>query len=845
MKIFSRVVILFLFFLNISLHAQEHIPFSTNSDHITIWNGEEYVPFFIKGMNLGISVPGTFPGELNATEEQYMRWFTLIKDAGYNCIRLYTLHYPHFYSVLQEYNNLHRENPLFFFQGVWLNEEHEGYNGDLFFMRDTFFIEIEENIDALHGSRTIPMRYGKAFGTYTADVSEWNMGYIIGREVYPEEILVTNEFHRDISSFQGTHFSIADASASEVFFTSALNHLVGYEREHFATEKPVAISSWPTLDPLSHIEEPSRGEDTVGVDLSKITVTDAPAGLFISYHAYPYYPDFVSNQTSYSNTDDGLGPNSYLGYLLELKSHYENMPLIVAEFGVPSSWGIAHYASSGMNHGGFSESEQGYTNIRLFHSIEDAGCGGGMQFAWMDEWFKRTWVTDPVDYIAQQRVLWHNITAAEQNYGLITFNDTRPFSAVLFEAEDDEVQKIEARASYEAFEMKLALKAPMGIPDEMWIAIDSYSDSLGETILPSGDTLIQRSEFVIRITNYSATLYVTEAYDLFGLWHNQLQDDQELHSTATIGKPWKIVRWKNNSGYEDVQYVGNLKVNYDFQPPSSLDAIRISNQEISVKIPWSYLNFVAPAERRVFHDNRNTMVVEDTISEGIKCTVVYHANKYSFNNRFEWENWNTIEEGTTQETLKQSYSIMKEYLTDFNTSAIAIPDTFYLIYDAEHDQFPSAGSILKNDYDLDGANMHAVIMQSAHNGVVELSGEGYFNYLPLQKSNEDSFAYSVFDGYSLSEPVMVKLYLEGAVPADFKAKIANKQFLFPNPAQNLVTINVKDEPSEIYIFDSRGKNINAAFTSRTVFDVSNLPKGMYSVLLKINKEYYGEQLIID
>ena len=43
---------------------------------------------------MGNAVPGTQPGELAATREDYRRWFHLIKEAGYNTIRLYTLHYP-------------------------------------------------------------------------------------------------------------------------------------------------------------------------------------------------------------------------------------------------------------------------------------------------------------------------------------------------------------------------------------------------------------------------------------------------------------------------------------------------------------------------------------------------------------------------------------------------------------------------------------------------------------------------------------------------------------------------------------------------------------------------------
>jgi hypothetical protein len=343
----------FLLFTGWITPAQEslshNVPYSTDATSLTVWNGSEYVPFFLKGMNLGVAVPGTFPGQLAATREQYARWFEDIKEAGFNSIRLYTLHYPRFYEVLDSFNLANPQNPLVFFQGVWLNEELAGYEDDLYFMTDTFRAEIEENIDCVHGNRLISVRQGKAFGNYTHDVSKWFLGYIIGREVHPGEVITTNQNHPGTDDFEGNHFSIKNASASEVWFTEKLNHLVDYEFQNYSTQRPVSVSSWPTLDPLIHPEEPNDYEDSASLDFSKVESVNAPAGMFISYHAYPYYPDFISIQSDYQEYSDKYGPNSYLGYLNELKSHYEKIPVIIAEYGVPSSWGIAQNDKSGMN----------------------------------------------------------------------------------------------------------------------------------------------------------------------------------------------------------------------------------------------------------------------------------------------------------------------------------------------------------------------------------------------------------------------------------------------------------------------------------------------------------------
>ena len=142
-----RAFAILLIVLSSSVKADSTIPFATDSSSLTVWNGTNYEPFFVKGTNLGVAKPGTYPGEMLASAEDYRRWFTEIKAAGFNCIRLYTLHFPHFYEELRNYNLQNPQQPLLFFQGVWLNEELEGYQQDMFHLTDTFKVEIDENID--------------------------------------------------------------------------------------------------------------------------------------------------------------------------------------------------------------------------------------------------------------------------------------------------------------------------------------------------------------------------------------------------------------------------------------------------------------------------------------------------------------------------------------------------------------------------------------------------------------------------------------------------------------------------------------------------------------------------
>ncbi|MFO8001083.1 MAG: Ig-like domain-containing protein [Marinilabilia sp.] len=827
--------------------GSDRIPFSTDNQNLTIWNGETYIPFFVKAVNLGVAVPGTYPGEMAATREQYRQWFKEIKAAGFHAIRIYTLHDPRFYEELEDFNTSNTDNPLLFFQGVWLNEDLKGYEDDLTFMTDTFDVEIEENVDCVHGNRVINARFGKAFGEYTADVSEWCLGYIIGREIHPGEVLTTNENNQGQNHFYGEHFRIEEASPTETWVTERFDHLVSYEENNYETQRPVSFSSWPTLDPLNHPEEENRDEDTASIDLANINPFNAPAGYFISYHAYPYYPDFISQQSSYQDFSDHFGPNPYIGYLTELKAHYEDVPVIIAEFGVPSSWATAHYASSGLNHGGFDEKGQGEANIRMLHNIENTNCGGGIQFSWIDEWFKRTWVTDPLDYEVENRILWHNIAAAEQNYGLKSFSLTSEQDTIGRFSDDAFITELRSKASHSFFELEIDMTEPFDVLSEMWVALDTYDPDAGELQMPSGVEIPIRAEFLLHITNYSAKLYITQAYDTYGIWHQVSDPEQLYRSIPTEGHPWNIVRYKNNYPNKDVQYVGDLQVNRFFQPQSSLDAVTIYNQRIHVRLPWTYLNFVAPNLRKVLDDNRDTPEKETIMSDGIKTAVRYRNQWYESDHRFTWEDWTSVPPAEVTERFKSSYYVMQEQLSKFNSPVIAVKDSF-----AVQSPYPFTTeldkSILINDFDLDGTYKSSLLVKEPRNGQVALYEDGTFRYTPDPGfTGGDSFEYAVYDGQLLSSPGTVVLDVQSNNQASSKKLSENADVIhvYPNPANEFITIKSEVPFQTLEIVSLNGHTLATVHPDDypAKLDVSFLLPGLYFVVGKLEDQIFSRRFV--
>ena len=175
--------------------------------------GTDYQSLILKGINLGSSPPGYFPGEIAyaVTPATYERWINMMALAGFNSIRVYTLHPPVFYEKLAEYNERNPNNPLLLFQGIWLEEvenPHDPASYDLMNRIPSFSSEIHEVINCIHGNNDIAFRYGKSYGKYLTDVSRWTAGYILGREISPQEVDSTNKFHPATDSFTGNQFGV-------------------------------------------------------------------------------------------------------------------------------------------------------------------------------------------------------------------------------------------------------------------------------------------------------------------------------------------------------------------------------------------------------------------------------------------------------------------------------------------------------------------------------------------------------------------------------------------------------------------------------------------------------------
>ena len=357
----------------------------------------QWQDLFVKGVNIGAALPGAWFTQFPQEEEVYRHWLDLIGAMHANCIRIYTLLPPAFYNALEDYNHDHPEAPIWLLQELWPEEKPVGED----YLQEEYVAafkqEIRYGVDAIHGQASIGKRSGRAYGIYTSNVSDYVLGYLVGRELEPDEVVMTNETNAGYA-WQGKYLSAgAEASPTEAWLAMNCDYVAAYEEQTYRRQHPIAIVSWPTLDVAEHDSEWNEQgmksleyNDKVSIDIEHIVREPAlQAGFFGAYHIYPNYPDFMNNESKYDQYQDAEGRLRYGGYLQEFMEQHRKYPALVAEFGLATGMGVAHFSPDGLNHGGLTEEEQGKDIVRMMKAIQKEGYAGALVFEWLDEWAKK------------------------------------------------------------------------------------------------------------------------------------------------------------------------------------------------------------------------------------------------------------------------------------------------------------------------------------------------------------------------------------------------------------------------------------------------------------------------
>jgi hypothetical protein len=635
--------------------------FRAAEDYLEI-NAGGWRRFFIKGMNLGLGLPGYFPGEFALRKATYLGWLKLMSRMGINTLRLYTLHPPVFYEALRQFNAAGRGR-IYLLQGIWTelppgdDFDDEKYQGRL--ARD-----IADVVDAVYGNADVPESPGRAHGAYRHDVSAEVAGFIFGREWESCAVKSFNDrAGRKTADYEGEFIAAREGTPFERWAARMCDSIQRREQTRYGTSHPVSITNWPTLDPLVHPSESdyedqlarqgirlrssqcNENEDMESLDVAKFKSLRG-AGFFATYHAYPYYPDFMNN-------DYLEAENTYLAYLGDLKRHHGGQPVLIGEFGVPSSREVSHWHRDGWHHGGHNDRSQGEIDGRLMRSIHEAGMAGGVVFSWFDEWYKRNWLFLPHELPAERNRLWFSLQDAEQNYGFLATYPGYPGPVVTLAG--DGAEWADAALLYEkkggpvfsfrdGLDGARTLTRMLALHDEGFlyvrletegevdpaqagylIGFDTCSPEQGEFLLPFGTGLSSPVglKFLVHIAGKeNSRILACNSYDKYlnaekgvivpgrsdqGSWV-VMQNRANMRRISKDGEHFYPSRVFSMSGLR----FGSLR-----RESSSYDSLSdffYEGNAIELRIPWSLLNFTDPSSRRVlWKDGRQSTRKTDGI----------------------------------------------------------------------------------------------------------------------------------------------------------------------------------------------------------------------------------------
>ncbi len=135
--------------------------FKAQDGYFHLYNEGGWNQQFMTGVNIGASEPALFPGDLTISYDTYLRWFKYISEMNANCIRVYTTMRPQFYLALNDYNKT-ADNPIYLFQGLWVNEEDIKRLGDVYAENEKIMTDFKNDAIAIcnvvHGNAVTASR---------------------------------------------------------------------------------------------------------------------------------------------------------------------------------------------------------------------------------------------------------------------------------------------------------------------------------------------------------------------------------------------------------------------------------------------------------------------------------------------------------------------------------------------------------------------------------------------------------------------------------------------------------------------------------------------------------------
>ncbi|MCK9401296.1 MAG: hypothetical protein M0Q51_15060 [Bacteroidales bacterium] len=665
---------------------------------------------FLKGVNLGVAVPGKFPAEFSLTFKEYLEWMRLIGEMNANIIRIYTILPPEFYEAFAYYNLHYFDKPVYLMQGVWAEVPASENYYDPDFVRD-FENEIIDVLDVIHGNAVLKERAGKASGVYSSDVSRYVVSLLLGREWEPGSVFKTNQINA-VKQYNGDFVSMNDGNAMEAWLAEMMDFAVLYETQQYWFQHPVSFVNWLPLDPMYHnteiIENNKVREydnDLESIDFMKFHATELFfPGIYAAYHVYPYYPDFIYLQDSYIDSPgQDSAKDSYFQYLKDIKQHTQGMPLIIAEYGLPSSRGNSHFSPFGFHQGGHSEADQARLSLILTQDIVNTSCAGAIYFEWIDEWFKHNWLVMDFEQPADDRKLWHNMENPEQNFGILALeNKIKTIDGDLKEWNTGMLKKEQINLLCDADATYFYIASVIPGFDfnrfNFYLAIDTYDEEKGDHRLPFSPKVFDNGfEFLLELKSTdSAFILVDGPYSVFTdiynghipVYASEMNDDGKFIHQFSLTNRNRVSLTGQRTDSVVVDRSPLIHGNSSYPEYSNADwYFNDVNKSLEIRLDWHLLNISDPAKRFALDDIAGTSDIEYVETDAFKMFVFVTDKNNALVKQypeddpysFIWDKWQTPE---YTKRLKPIYFTLQDYFKN-----LSVQNTDAAIEDQQNESF--------------------------------------------------------------------------------------------------------------------------------------------------------------
>lgn len=668
--------------------------------------------FKISGINMDAAKPGVYPTDNAVSKYDYLRWFKYIADLNVNCIRVSDLMSESFYEALQIFNE-ESEKPIYLLQGIYFDEV-DLRNGSDFQdknVRKKFEHRIKLVISSVHG-RAYKVIPDDVTQIYKWDVSEYVLGYTLGVEWAPHDIIYT-DIMNDNSSYNGKYFKTTEnGTVFEAYLASLADFAVDYEVSQFRQQKLISFigsaynlirskdnEGEAILKPINEVsidgivndigreQEPNIIENDQGatppvknyLDVENIKGTEElKTGIFVSYNIYP-------------ETTSLLDYEGDIGAYVKRINDYHTVPVVVSEYGVPSSRLSAGF-TKGSEKGYLTEKEQGYAFIELHKELISLNLGGSFIFEWQDSWYKSAWNTVD-DKILDRATYWSDTETYSQWFGLMAFDPgidesiSYPDESISEWTKNDVLskdEKVSLSVKSDERYMYFMVKSEDGssLKDKrIYIDLDVTPKSGVNKASQYGLEFEEPIDFIININGenssdikvqkYYSTYDFKEDIPRLRLRPNTVsleKDMDEFVPIKTYTRQRIYIESKNEFLEKEAYETGRLT--YGIGNPKGGKAYNseadyyIGNDYIEVRIPWAVMNFMDPSTKKIKGDFYETFKVSPiSINDvGIGLTVkdkLGNTEKRLKSSKYKWDEWNLPK---YHERLKESYYMYKDYI---------------------------------------------------------------------------------------------------------------------------------------------------------------------------------------